>query len=128
MTFTADYRVRYAECDQQGVVFNAWYQTYMDDAFDCWLRELDPAFEENRGWEVMVKAANIVWDTAARFADTLTLALDIGRWGTTSFDLAVVGAVGDRHVFDATMTYVVVDHVAHRAMPIPDELRAHLAR
>lgn len=126
MSFTTDYRIRYVECDQQGVVFNSWYQTFMDDAFDCWLRELDPSFED-RGWEVMVKVAHIEWDTAARFGETLTLTLDISRWGTTSFDVAVVGMVGERHVYDGTMTYVVVDHDDFRPMPIPDDMRTHLA-
>lgn len=60
MTWQTSYRIRYSECDQQGVVFNAWYQTYMDDAVDCWLRELDNSFED-LGWEVMVKASRIVW-------------------------------------------------------------------
>ncbi len=126
MTYTADYRIRYVECDQQGVVFNAWYQTFMDDAFDCWLRQLDPSFESG-GWEVMVKAVTIVWDTAARFGDTLTLRLGIGRWGTTSFDVEVVGSVGERHVVDGTMTYVVVDTSERRPMPVPDDLRSHLS-
>ena len=126
MTHSLDYRIRYLECDQQGVVFNAWYQAYMDDAVDCWLRELDPWFEQ-RGWEVMVKASRIVWESPARFGDVLTLDLAVGRWGTTSLDVVVVGAVGERAVFDGTITYVVVDREEQRPRSIPDDLRAHLS-
>ena len=107
-------------------MFNAWYQAYMDDAVDCWLRELDPRFE-GRGWEVMVKASRIVWESPARFGDTLTLDLSVSRWGTTSLDVLVEGSVGDRQVFEGTVTYVVVDTGEQRPTPIPDDLRAHLS-
>ena len=32
-------RVRYGEVDKQGVVFNAHYMAYMDDAMETWLHE-----------------------------------------------------------------------------------------
>jgi len=125
MAWLTEYRVRYAECDQQGVVFNAWYQTYMDDAVDCWLREFDPKFER-LGWELMVKATSIVWHSPAAFGDSLALSLEVSRWGNTSFDVSVVGLVGDRHVFDGKLTYVVVDSTTHRPTPVPAELKNHL--
>ena len=125
MSWNTEYRVRYAECDQQGVVFNAWYQTYMDDAVDCWLRELDPKFER-LGWELMVKATNIVWSSPAGFGDTLELGLEVSRWGNTSFDVSVVGSVADRHIFDGKLTYVTVDTAEHRPTPVPADLKNHL--
>ena len=125
MAFENDYRIRYAECDQQGVVFNSWYLLYMDDSVDVWLRELDMDFE-SRGWEVMVKRSEIVWHGSARPNETLTLTCEVSRWGDTSLDVSIRGAVGDRHCFDGTMVYVVVDTTEHRPMPIPDDVRAHL--
>jgi len=97
----------------------------MDDAVDCWLRELDGAFED-LGWEVMVKASKIVWESPAAFGDVLNLALRVSRWGNTSLDISVAGEVGDRHVFDGLLTYVVVDAVEHRPTPVPAELKNHL--
>jgi acyl-CoA thioesterase FadM len=38
----------------------------------------------------------------------LTLDVGIRRWGRTSFDIGFEGKVGDRLVFDATITYVSV--------------------
>lgn len=122
-----DYRVRYGECDQQGIVFNAHYMAYIDDAVDCWLRELDPEFETNRGWEVTVKRSEIVWDGPARFGDVLTLDLAVSRWGNTSLDVSVRGHVAGRAVVEATMTYVVVGHDDFVPVAIPAELRAHLS-
>ena len=39
MTVVWSSPVRYGECDQQGVVFNAHYMAYCDDASDRWLRD-----------------------------------------------------------------------------------------
>ncbi len=121
-----DYRIRYGECDQQGIVFNAHYMAFIDDAVDCWVRAMDSRFETVLGWEVMVKRSEITWHGPARFGDTLTLDLSVSRWGTTSFDVSIVGHVDERPVIDAVTTYVVVDHTEFRPTPIPDVLRAHL--
>ena len=123
-----DYRIRYGECDQQGVVFNAHYMAFIDDAVDRWIRSLDPRFEQNLGWEVTVKRSEIVWAGPARFGETLRLELSVGRWGNTSFDVAVLGHVEGREVLTSTTTYVVVDTDEFRPIPVPDELRGHLGR
>ena len=99
---------------------------FIDDAVDCWVRELHPEFESRFGWEVTVKRSEITWAGPARFGETLTLDLSVGRWGNTSFDVVVAGHVDGRDVIDSTTTYVVVDHDEFRPRPIPDELRAHL--
>ena len=54
MSYHHKVRVRYVDCDMQGVVYNAHYLTFVDDAFDCWLREIDMNFEEKFGSEVML--------------------------------------------------------------------------
>ncbi|MEM7143427.1 MAG: acyl-CoA thioesterase [Actinomycetota bacterium] len=121
-----DYRIRYGECDQQGIVFNAHYMAYIDDAVDQWVRALDPEFETNRGWEITVKRSEIIWQGPARFGETLTLDLSVSRWGTTSFDVSARGHVDGRDVIESTTTYVVVDHTGFEPMPTPAELRSHL--
>ncbi|MGI9624641.1 MAG: acyl-CoA thioesterase [Acidimicrobiales bacterium] len=108
------------------MVYNAHYLTFVDDAFDCWLRELNPTFETALGWEVMVKRAEITWSGPARFGNTIEIGCAVSRWGNTSFDVAFSGAVGDDEVFESSLTYVVVDHEDFRPMPVPDALRSHL--
>ena len=80
-------RIRYGECDMQGVVFNANYMAYVDDAVDTWVREQVGHFED-LGFDFMLKKATFEWQAAATFGDTLDLDLDVGRWGNTSFDVA----------------------------------------
>jgi len=36
--FTHRVRVRYGDCDMQGVVFNPNYFVFLDDAMDMWLQ------------------------------------------------------------------------------------------
>lgn len=126
MTYRHAVRVRYVDCDMQGVVYNAHYLTFIDDGFDCWMRMLEPEFETVHGWEVMLKKAEILWDGPAHFGESIAIDCDVTRWGNTSFDTTFTGAVGGRAVFSSTVTYVVVDHDEHRPMAIPDVLRAHL--
>ena len=124
MAYSADYVVRYGECDTQGIVFNSHYLAYMDDAVDVWLRALNPQFER-LGWEVMLKKTELLWHASAAINDTFTLDCQVSRWGNTSFDMSFVGSVADKHCLDGSITYVVVDTTEHRPMPVPDELRAH---
>jgi acyl-CoA thioester hydrolase len=119
-------RIRYVDCDMQGVVYNAHYLTFIDDGFDLWLREIDPAFETALGWEVMLKRAEITWATPARFNEHLEIDARVTRWGTTSLDVSYHGTVAGTDVFDATVTYVTVGHDDYRPIPIPEALRAHL--
>ena len=60
MSYHHAVRVRYVDCDMQGVVYNAHYLTFVDDGFDCWMRALEPDFENVHGWEVMLKKAEIL--------------------------------------------------------------------
>jgi len=119
-------RVRYVDCDMQGVVYNSHYLTFVDDGFDCWVRQLGVTFEQDYGWEVMLKKAEIVWNAPARFAQHLDIVMRVSRWGNTSFDMAFVGTVEGEPIFDATITYVTVDHEQYRPIPVPEALRAHI--
>ena len=106
----------------QRVVFNAHYLAYCDDAADLWLRALGAELEDG-WWDLMVKRADIVWSGAARVHDEIAIALEVSRWGNTSFDLAFEGAVGDAPVFTATLTYVAVRTGTSEPVRVPDEFR-----
>jgi YbgC/YbaW family acyl-CoA thioester hydrolase len=110
----------------QGIVYNAHYLTFVDDAFDCWLRDLDPVFENTYGWEVMVKKAEITWESPARFGDHVNLLCTVDRWGNTSFDGAFEGTTSKGKIFTASVTYVCVTQETYQPIPIPPELRKHL--
>lgn len=125
MAFVHRHRVRYVECDMQGVMHNSQYLAVVDDAVDLWVAPISHA-SVVAGWDFMVKRAEIVWTAPARLRDELVTTLDVVRWGTTSFDVCGVGRIGEQSCFTATITYVGVDRAQHRPMPVPPFAREHL--
>lgn len=114
--FTHHVDVRYGECDQQGVVFNANYLAYVDDTMDHWMRTFADQ-EWVSGWDVMLKAARIVWHGPARWPEQLALDCGVARWGRTSFDVLYRLRVQERPIADVVVTYVSID--AHSSTPVP---------
>ena len=125
MAFHHELRVRYGECDMQGVVFNAHYLAYVDDAMTRWFATLDKPYTD-LGWDCMVVHAEIDWRGSARFDDLLEIDCSIVRWGTTSFVVGYDLHVGERPVCRVELTYVGVAHNTTDPMPPPDELRRAL--
>lgn len=120
--FTHAIDVRYGECDQQGIVFNANYLAYVDDAMDHWMRSLELA-EWTTGWDVVLKSARVIWHSSARWPERLCLDCGVGRWGSTSFDVAYRLRVQDRAVADAVITYVSIDPSTQRPVATPAGVR-----
>ncbi|GIH19895.1 acyl-CoA thioesterase [Rugosimonospora africana] len=123
MAYTVRIRVRYNECDVQGVVFNANYLVYVDETVDRWIT--DTLGED--AIDVMVKKATVEWSSPARRGEVLDLVPAVSRWGRSSFDLTVTGSVGDRPVFTATLLYVNVEPGSKTPAPVPERVRAALA-
>ncbi len=127
-------RVRYGECDPQGIVFNANYLLYFDVAFtELWRAAVGPWQEMvERGVDAVVAEANLVFRSPARFDDALELRALLERLGKTAIttridvmrdeELLVVGTL--RHVCVATPTSTG----SIRSTPWPDDIRAGLAR
>jgi acyl-CoA thioester hydrolase len=126
VTYSYDLEVRYGEVDAQGVVFNAHYLAYVDHCVDRWLRSLD-VLTATGGWDIMVKKATVEWFDSAGIGDVLTLVPSVTRWGNTSFDVTIVGHVGGRRVFEATVLYVGVKMGTKQPMPAPESFRAALS-
>ena len=98
-------RVRYGEVDKQGVVFNAHYMAYMDDAMENWLlpiREL----RANLGWDMMLRRTTIDFLGSVTDGDLLDIDLAIRHWGRTSWTLGYRGTHEGRLVFTGEVVYV----------------------
>ena len=81
--------VRYMEVDAQGVVFNAWYLTYFDEAMSAFLtaRGLPYAKMIEAGYDVQLVRSEIDWRSGLRWQDTAEGAVSTARIGRTSFAL-----------------------------------------
>jgi acyl-CoA thioester hydrolase len=128
VTFVHHVRPRYAEVDAQGVVFNAHWLTYFDDASTRFFESLgfDPATAFLRDFDVMVVKAVVEWQGPAGFDECVAIAVTPGRIGTKSFDLVYAASVEGRPVCVGTITYVSVTPGTHDSADIPSVLRAAL--
>src|SRR4029453_10101442 len=112
--FVHELRVRYGECDPQGIVFNANYVAYFDVAFTELCREGFGSWQEmvERGIDAVLGEVNVRFRAPASFDDVLRLEARIARLGTTSttteIDVIRDGEVlvegGVRHSFLHTAT------------------------
>jgi acyl-CoA thioester hydrolase len=124
--YSVDIRVRYNECDMQGIVFNGNYLVYVDETLDRWLADSldDDAIDTV---DMVVKRATVEWQSPAHRGEILSVVPAVARWGNTSFELTFTGSVGDRPVFVATMLYVNVVPGTKTPTPVPQHVRDALA-
>ena len=121
-------RVRWGECDEQGVVYFVNYAEYVDLALtELWRERVRPYKEMMAsGTDLMVAEMTLRYRGSARFDDEVDVVLEVERLGETSLtsgwrverdgDVLVEGSI--RHVCVSTETYT--------KKPIPDFMRAAL--
>lgn len=124
---------RYAEVDQQGVVFNGHYLTWFDEACTAFLDRLPVDYEGlmARGFDFKVVHSDIDYLASVRWRDTVRVAVRCEQIGTTSFTLAFsvlrTGAgEAEQVAVQGRNTYVVVSTDDWAKRPIPDPFREAL--
>ena len=123
-SFVHRIRVRYAEIDGQGVVFNAHWLTYFDDSCTRFMESLGFGAEFwVKEFDVMLVKATIEWAGPAHFDEWIDVAVAPTRIGSKSFDLRYRAAVGERPCCDATITYVAIRPGANTSVEIPAKVR-----
>jgi acyl-CoA thioester hydrolase len=113
--------VRYAEVDQQGIVFNSHYLLYCDEtmAAFCAARGLLPLAER-----VHLVSSTLTWRAPARWGDVVDVDATCVRVGTSSFDMQFDVHVGDTVCCAVRTTYVLAED--GRPRPLSDEIRTAL--
>lgn len=116
--------VRYAECDQQGVVFNAHYLAYADEAVTHVLARQGASYDDllARGLDTSVVASELAWSSPARWGDVVEVDGVVERVGRTSFVVAMTISVGDRLCCRVRTTYVLMD-AERTPVPVPEDVR-----
>jgi acyl-CoA thioester hydrolase len=123
-------RVRYSECDQQGVVFNGNYLFYYDVAVtELWRERIGPYQEMmiDKGVDLVVAEARIRFVAGARFDEELDIEMPVDHLGTTSMIIHPVFRVGERLIADGEVRHVFVDPHTLKKKPMPDDIRASLS-
>jgi acyl-CoA thioester hydrolase len=124
-------RVRYGECDAQGIVFNARWADYADIASSEYTRSLfGDVRPEVTGIDWKLVRQTIEWHAAARYDDVLELQVRTLRVGTTSFALVVevTHHPDQAHLASIETTCVMVDPATGTKRPIAPATRAALER
>jgi acyl-CoA thioester hydrolase len=123
-------RVRYGECDPQGIVFNANYLAYFDMSItELWRAALGGyvAMTE-RGVDIVVAEAGVRFFSPARFDEELELEIGVQRLGTTSMATAHRVKRAGQLLAEGSLHHVFVDLPALNKTAIPDWIRGPLER
>lgn len=135
--FTHVLRVRYGECDPQGVVFNANYFAYFDVALtELWRAAVGPYTDMMAaGVDMVVAEARARYLAPAGFDDELAIDVRISSLGTTSMVTrmtvrrgAASGQPADEIVAEGEMRHVFIDARTKRKIAVPEDYRRGFGR
>jgi acyl-CoA thioester hydrolase len=124
--FTHPMRVRFAECDPQGIVFNSRYLEYFDVAMTEFWRDVVGPYEQatdDAGVDLVVAEAGVRYRDSLHFDDEFELRAIVAHLGTTSMTTAIE-VVRDRDIVaEGELRHVFVDTGDARPTPIPEPIR-----
>lgn len=124
---------RYAEVDQQGVVFNGHYLTWFDEACTGLFDHLGVAYPELTagGHDFQVVHTEIDFAAPVRWRDSVRVTAECERVGSTSFTIAftvraTTAGGAERVAVRGRTVYVVVSTQDWAKRPVPDFVRSAL--
>jgi acyl-CoA thioester hydrolase len=123
-------RVRYHECDPQGVVFNANYLAYCDICLVELWREVVEGYAgmAAKGIDVVVAEARIRFIAPLRFDHEVEMSLTITNLGTTSMQLEIAMDRDGEPAAVAELAQVFIELESGKKISIPEEIRAALKK
>lgn len=124
--FSHRVRVRYNECDPQGIVFNANYVVYVDlTVGELWRRLFGSyqAFIDQTGVDIVVADLQLRFRASARFDDEIDIALDPTLTSSSSITTAFRISRDDTLLVEGSVRHVCVDARDLAKTPAPELLR-----
>jgi acyl-CoA thioester hydrolase len=126
--FAMPFRVRYAEADQQGLLFNAHYLVYFDTAIVEYFRALPYDLQteaRNAGADFHVVRAVVEYKAPIRFDQEVDVTVRIARLGRSSltFELAIFDRGSENLLSNGEIVWVNTEQTTHSAVPVPQALR-----
>ncbi len=125
---TQPLRVRYGECDAQGVVFNphylAWFDMNMTELWRAAFGSYQAAVD--RGVDIVVVTAELSYRASARFDDLVDLEVVVAALGNTSITTEHAVRRDGELLVSGTLRHVMVDPQALTKITIPDWVRSAL--
>ena len=126
--FRHQLRVRYGECDPQGVVFNANYLAYCDVILTEFWREAvgDYAAMVEEGADMVVAESRIRYVSPAAFDDIVDFELRVARLGNSALETRIDASTNGRPVVEGAMRHVFIDPATKAKRTMPESIRSAL--
>jgi acyl-CoA thioester hydrolase len=120
-------RVRWAEVDRQGIVFNGNYFLYFDVAIMEYWRAIGINYPDGIvkafGTDLYAAKAAAEYHGSAEFDDILDIHGRTARLGRSSMQFLLEIWRGDTHLVSGELIYVNADPASKKSVPLPQLLR-----
>lgn len=123
---TTTLRVRYADCDAQGIIFNArWFELF-DVAMTEFWREVIGGYEHLQrsfGIETVIAETGARFRGAGRFDDVLSFEIRTMRIGESSMRVELDASRDGQLLAEGFIEYVFVDRQSLQPTGIPEQVK-----
>ena len=128
--FVHQLRVRYHECDAQGIVFNAHHFAFFDITLTELWREAFGSYDAmvDSGTDVVVADAQATFHASPRFDDLLDIEMTIEQLGNTSMVTRFEEKRDGELLVTGRMVHVFVTPGPNTKQQIPADVRERLSR
>ena len=129
MSFVYRHRVRYHECDAQGIVFNANWFTFFDVTLTEWFRDALGSYDamKDHGCDIVLAETKGRFKASARFDEEVEIEAGVERLGNTSMVALFTARRDGEMLVEGRTVYVFVDAATMAKTQIPDWIRERLA-
>lgn len=129
MPFEHPLRVRFGECDPQGIVFNAHYVAWFDVALTELWREAICSWSAmvERGVDAVLAQLEVTFHAPARADELVRLNVSVEALGRTSLRTIVDVLRADELLARGRLRHVFVDAQTWQKTPMPDWIRDGLS-
>jgi YbgC/YbaW family acyl-CoA thioester hydrolase len=119
-------RVRWAEVDLQGIVFNGHYLMYFDTAVAGYWRALAMPYHDTMRslqGDFYVRKATLEYEASARYDEQLEVGVRCAGIGRSSMRLHCAVFRGSQRLVHGELVYVFADPATQTSKPVPPLLR-----
>lgn len=130
--FAHKLRVRWSECDAQGILLNAQYINLIEVAHAEYFRSLGVLIfnpDSRRDFDLATVQANLQYLAPARVDEVIEVRLRVSDVGNSSLTLKaeIYAERGEQLIHRAELVYVNYDAAKGNSRPIPDRVRRLIA-
>jgi len=131
LRFEREYQIRFAHCDPAGIIFFPQYLILFNALVEDWVTDgLGIPYAELLGQRrigMPIVSLQCDFSAISRMGERVIFELAVERVGNSSLALALDARLGDELRVRSRQVLVTTSLDTHRAIPIPDDMRAALA-